>query len=315
VSAATAMAPAESALSTLARTAGGSLERAARALDAALAGGRLGHAYLLAGPTGAGKRSLARALAADLLGHVRRDASHPDLTVLAPEEGKREIGIEAVRGACAEFTLAPLEARGRVMIVHGADLLGEEAANALLKTLEEPPDEARILLTTARPDAVLPTIRSRCMIVRLAAAAAPVAGSTTAAPSESPLAALARQGAVLLDATLEPFERARRAMEVAAKAASEGEDDERPALEKKRRAALALIDGTSALLAARFRARALGGLPFDAEEVGLSLVATAARRIESNAVTELVLEVLALDLEAAGAAAPGAEPTPEPPHG
>jgi len=121
--------------------------------------------------------------------HVAR--SHPDLLVLVPEAlreslgwdlggnegdeagegGKRkpskEIRVEAVRAAIAFATTTSARGRGKVVVVHPAERMNDVAANAFLKTLEEPAGDARFLLCSAAPDSLLPTIRSRCQQVAL----------------------------------------------------------------------------------------------------------------------------------------------------
>src|SRR5215203_5203683 len=134
------------------------------------------HAYLLHGPAGTGKRDAARAFAAELLSREARDpdnararvehGSHPDLTWVAPsgahEMLRRDVD-EAVVGAAAR---TPFEAPFRVFVLERADTMNDEAANSLLKTLEEPPSYVVLLLLTDRPSQVLPTIASRCQAVR-----------------------------------------------------------------------------------------------------------------------------------------------------
>jgi DNA polymerase III subunit delta' len=134
------------------------------------------HAYLLHGPAGTGKRDAARAFAAELLSRGARDpdnartrvqhGSHPDLTWVAPsgahEMLRRDVD-EAVVGAAAR---TPFEAAFRVFVLERADTMNDEAANSLLKTLEEPPSYVVLLLLTDRPSQVLPTIASRCQGVR-----------------------------------------------------------------------------------------------------------------------------------------------------
>jgi DNA polymerase III subunit delta' len=134
------------------------------------------HAYLLHGPAGTGKRDAARAFAAELLSRGARDpdnartrvqhGSHPDLTWVAPsgahEMLRRDVD-EAVVGAAAR---TPFEAPFRVFVLERADTMNDEAANSLLKTLEEPPSYVVLLLLTDRPSQVLPTIASRCQGVR-----------------------------------------------------------------------------------------------------------------------------------------------------
>ena len=89
---------------------------------------------------------------------------HPDLTVLAPE-GDREIGVDAVRDLIETATVFPMVAPYRILVVDGADRLTMAAANALLKTLEEPPPSARFFLLAESLGRVIPTIRSRCGVV------------------------------------------------------------------------------------------------------------------------------------------------------
>ena len=148
---------------------------AAAVLGAAV-DGRPSHAYLLHGPAGTGKRAAARAVAAELLARGAPDAdgarlrvmhgAHPDLTWVVPsgahEMLRRDVD-EAVVSAAAH---TPFEARHRVFVLEGADTMNDEAANALLKTLEEPPSYVVLLLLTDRPGQVLPTIASRCQPVR-----------------------------------------------------------------------------------------------------------------------------------------------------
>jgi DNA polymerase-3 subunit delta' len=148
---------------------------AAAVLGAALDGDPA-HAYLLHGPAGTGKRAAARDFAAQLLARGADDpdsartrvrhGTHPDLTWVAPsgahEMLRRDVG-EAVVSAAAR---TPFEARHRVFVLERADTMNDEAANSLLKTLEEPPPYVVLLLLTDRPTQVLPTISSRCQPVR-----------------------------------------------------------------------------------------------------------------------------------------------------
>ena len=86
---------------------------------------------------------------------------------------KREIVVEQIRELCAHAAYAPREGRRRVFVVDPADRMNRAAQNALLKTLEEPPGRALIVLITARPHLLLPTVRSRCLPVRFAAMPVP----------------------------------------------------------------------------------------------------------------------------------------------
>jgi DNA polymerase-3 subunit delta' len=156
-------------------------ERAVARLRAAAAE-RTPHALLVLGPAGAGKRALADAFTARLLcaapagddacgvcAHCTRLASgtHPDLHVVARDEERRDIRIEQVRELVRWLGLQPLMAARKIAIVDGAHELNEHGQNALLKTLEEPPGGSVLLLLAASASLVLPTVRSRCRLVRL----------------------------------------------------------------------------------------------------------------------------------------------------
>ena len=155
-------------------------------LARALSLGRLPPALLLSGPEGVGKRTLAVEAARGLLcdkgpgepcnacrtcDRTGR-AIHPDLIVVVPETAtgflaRETIMIEHIRDAVREILGLPFEARARVVILDDAHAMTEQAMNALLKALEEPPATSHLVLVTASPQALLPTIRSRCQALRL----------------------------------------------------------------------------------------------------------------------------------------------------
>jgi DNA polymerase-3 subunit delta' len=137
---------------------------AKRLLSSALAEGPA-HAYLLHGPPGVGKRDLALLFAAQLLDdHARVGRrSHPDLYVLEPLGD--QIRIDDIRELRRDLHMRPFEADKRVYLVFGADTMNEDAADALLKDLEEPPSYAVIVLVANDLGPLPETIRSRCQLV------------------------------------------------------------------------------------------------------------------------------------------------------
>ena len=157
----------------------------------AAAQGRIGGAYLFVGPAGVGKGTFARALAKSLLCErpspglvacgacgscVQAEASsHPDIDVVSKPPDRATIPMESLvgdtehrmrEGFCWRLLLRPALGGRKVGILLDADHLQEEAANCLLKTLEEPPDRALVILVGTALERQLPTIRSRCQIVR-----------------------------------------------------------------------------------------------------------------------------------------------------
>ena len=134
------------------------------------------HAYLFHGPGGSGKRDAARAIAAELLSAgVENPASararalsgaHPDLTWVSPSGAHEILVSDIAEPVIAAASKTPFEALRRVFVIERVDELGDESANRMLKTLEEPPDFVHLILITDRLAEVLPTIRSRCQLVR-----------------------------------------------------------------------------------------------------------------------------------------------------
>ena len=135
---------------------------------------RLAHAYLICGPQGSGKRELVTEIAALVNGLERNSPEalkHPDVHIAEPESKSRRIVIEQIRELERELQMRSMLGGKKVGILFDADRLKVEAANAFLKTLEEPPNNSLLLLTTTQPEALPDTILSRCISVTLSSAA------------------------------------------------------------------------------------------------------------------------------------------------
>ncbi len=149
------------------------------ALRRAVARGALAHAYLFCGERGLGKADMAMALAqavncrtpsegSDPCGACRdcrqiETQTHPDLCWIVPSP--TSIRIEQVRDVIRQAALRPFAGMRKVFIIREAEKLTEEAANGLLKVLEDPPEHVLFILLTDNPDALLPTVRSRCQLM------------------------------------------------------------------------------------------------------------------------------------------------------
>src|SRR5439155_25481969 len=142
------------------------------------------HAYLFSGPAGIGKRLFAHELGKALLceagtGELRacdhchscvmvEAGTHPDFFAFSRPEGSNELPIELMRELCRGFTLKSALGRGKVAVLDDADDLNEASANCFLKTLEEPPPRSVFILVGTGSERQLPTIVSRCQVVRFA---------------------------------------------------------------------------------------------------------------------------------------------------
>ena len=156
-------------------------ERLKKGLAAAFASDRLSHCYLIAGPAGSGKRTLARILAAAMectAGSGRPcgvclpcrkvlDGVHPDV-VIVDDPAKKTVTVDMVRKARTDVYVKPNEGRRKVYVFPRAADMNAAAQNALLKVIEEPPDYAAFLLLTEAAERLLPTIRSRAVPLQLA---------------------------------------------------------------------------------------------------------------------------------------------------
>src|SRR6266705_1098820 len=134
---------------------------------------RLAHAYLISGSPGSGKRLLAAELASLVNGTKPSDvfsASAREISVAEPESKSRRIVIEQVRALEHALQMRATAGRRKVAIIAEADRLQPQAANAFLKTLEEPPKDSLLLLLSALPEALPDTILSRCIAIPLAPA-------------------------------------------------------------------------------------------------------------------------------------------------
>jgi DNA polymerase-3 subunit delta' len=131
---------------------------------ASIENGRMGHSYLLTGDRSEALENLALGLAGQVLDAAPQE--HPDFHSVRPESKSRHITVEQVRELERELYLRPFSAPLKVAVIFDAERMclgGASAANAFLKTLEEPPAHTLILLTSGRPAMLLPTIISRCL--------------------------------------------------------------------------------------------------------------------------------------------------------
>ena len=159
------------------------LQRYGQQMAAALEQGTLAHAWLLQGTQDIGKHLLAEHLAQLMLcaapqhdqpcGHCRScqlitAGTHPDKVTLEPEEAGKPIKIDAVRDLVTQLQLTPQVAKRKIVLIDPAEAMNVNAANALLKTLEEPPGAAILLLISHAPGRLLATIRSRCQKLQIA---------------------------------------------------------------------------------------------------------------------------------------------------
>lgn len=153
------------------------MDALAKRLHLGVAGGKAVHAYLFSGEKGVGKRSVAAIFARSLncTGTGERPCdecpsclrylagTHPDHIVLS---GEKSVKVEMVRDLIDQVSVKPFEGGRRSVVIEDADRMTPQAQNALLKTLEEPPEATVLILTTAFPGKLLPTIHSRARLIR-----------------------------------------------------------------------------------------------------------------------------------------------------
>lgn len=204
---------------------------------------RLSHTYLFVGLDGIGKRTFALKMAQCLLckTHSENDfeacgrcpgckqvlaSTHPDLYVVGCPAGKREMPLETFlgpaekrgkSGLCYDLSHSPMAGGRKIAIIADAETLNEEGSNALLKTLEEPPPHSIIILVSTSTDSILPTIRSRCQIIRFRPLTTPIVEQLllqqklTNDPQAAALAAASSEGSLTQAITLlDPELRSRR---------------------------------------------------------------------------------------------------------
>ncbi|MBW4054810.1 MAG: DNA polymerase III subunit delta' [Proteobacteria bacterium] len=157
-------------------------DRIVEVLRRSLRGGKTAHSYLFEGVPGCGRKKTALALiqalfcaelpddACGVCPSCRRidGGNHPDIHLIAPLPDKRDISIEQLREMQHILSLRPYEAPRKACILDPAERMSVSAANSLLKTLEEPPGDALIILLTENAGMLLPTVRSRCQLIRFA---------------------------------------------------------------------------------------------------------------------------------------------------
>ena len=157
-------------------------DRIVEVLRRSLRGGKTAHSYLFEGVPGCGRKKTALSLIQALFCTALPDdacgvcpscrkvegGNHPDIHLLSPLPDKRDISVDQLREMQRELSLRPYEAPRKACIIDPAERLNVSSANSLLKTLEEPPGNALIILLTENAGMLLSTVRSRCQLIRFA---------------------------------------------------------------------------------------------------------------------------------------------------
>lgn len=153
-------------------------ERAAEILEKGYKSGKLSHAYLFTGPEHLGKKTLALSFCKMLLQQVAPQPcgdygangndiqNHLDLTIISPNEDEKQITIEKIRDLEKKMALYPHSAKYKIAVIEQAEKMNKSAANALLKTLEEPSKTAILILLVSDSKNMLDTIKSRCQLIK-----------------------------------------------------------------------------------------------------------------------------------------------------
>lgn len=157
-------------------------DRNIEVLRRSLINGKTAHSYLFEGVNGSGRKKTALALIQALFCTVKPDdacgvctscckiesGNHPDIHLIGPLPDKRDISVDQLRELQHDLSLRPYEAPRKACIIDPAERMNTSSANSLLKTLEEPPGNALIILLTENAGMLLPTVRSRCQLMRFA---------------------------------------------------------------------------------------------------------------------------------------------------
>ena len=214
--------------------------RVRAALTAALAAGP-SHAYLFSGPRGSGKGAAARAFAAEIIASAAADpddarrraaldpSPHPDLVWLSRPSGSQHRVEEVRERVIRAVAFRPFEGGRRAFVLEAAELLRDESQNALLKTLEEPPPFAHLILLSSEPAALLETVASRCQPVDFVPLPAAAIEASLSGPPEEVAAAARLSGGDLALARLLLAEEGRLLREGAAELALPSQEDGPPA--------------------------------------------------------------------------------------
>ena len=151
-------------------------------LERDISSGRMAHAYIIEGAKGCGKRTLAKLICCALscsgsdvpcmkcisCDKIGRDQS-PDVTFVLPDKGRVQLGVDVIRRLREDAVFAPIDLAKKFYIIPDAESMNDQAQNALLKILEEPPAHVMFLILTSSADELLSTVRSRAPVLRVEA--------------------------------------------------------------------------------------------------------------------------------------------------